>query len=62
MVRFLVLYEQPSDIEAFEQHYREVHVPLTQALPGLCSYRLSRDVEAIRGGEAYHLVAELEAT
>ena len=60
MVRFLVMYQQPSDVEAFEQHYRDVHIPLARKLPGLRSYAVSRNVKSIRGDAQYYLVAELE--
>ena len=60
MVRLLVLYERPTDEEAFDRHYFEVHVPLAKKLPGLRSYSVSRDASAIRGPEPYHLVAELD--
>jgi uncharacterized protein (TIGR02118 family) len=60
MVRFLVAYETPTDPEAFERHYREVHVPLAKKLPGLRRYTISRNVSAVRGGEPFHLVAELD--
>jgi len=60
MVRFLVLYDVPSDPDAFERHYREVHIPLARELPGLRRYIVSRNAAAVRGGEAFHLVAELE--
>src|SRR5690348_18291197 len=58
--RFLVLYETPRDIEAFERHYRDVHLPLARALPGLRRYSLGRDIRSIRGGGPFYLVAELE--
>jgi uncharacterized protein (TIGR02118 family) len=35
MVRFLVLYQPPTDAEAFEKHYVGFHVPLAKRLPGL---------------------------
>lgn len=59
MVRFLVLYDTPNDINAFEDHYWRVHIPLAKKLPGLLSYAVSRNAVAIRGGEPYYLVAEL---
>lgn len=59
-VRFLALYERPADPEAFERHYREVHIPLARHLPGLRRYTLGRDLAPVRGGEPYHLVAALE--
>ena len=60
MTRFLVLYRQPTDVEAFERHYLDVHVPLAKKLPGLRRYAVSRNSVVVRGGERYYLVAELE--
>ncbi len=60
MIRFLVLYPQPTDAPAFERHYHEIHLPLAKQLPGLRSYTTSRDPSTIRGGERYYLIAELE--
>jgi uncharacterized protein (TIGR02118 family) len=58
--RFLALYETPADPEAFDRHYREVHVPLGRRLPGLRRYTVGHDVSAVRGGTPYYLIAELE--
>ena len=60
MVRFLVLYNTSEDPAAFDRHYREVHIPLTRKLPGLRRYTMGRHATAIRGGEPYYLIAELE--
>jgi uncharacterized protein (TIGR02118 family) len=60
MVRFLVLYDTPPDPEAFDRHYREVHIPLTKKLQGLRRYTISRNAAPIRGGKPYYLVAELD--
>ena len=34
-VKLVVLYTQPDDPAAFEEHYLGVHMPLVAALPGL---------------------------
>jgi uncharacterized protein (TIGR02118 family) len=60
MVRFLVVYETPADPEAFDLHYREVHIPLAKKLPGLRRYTVSRNAAPVRGGEPFYLVAELD--
>jgi uncharacterized protein (TIGR02118 family) len=60
MVRFLVLYDEPEDAEAFDRHYREVHIPLAKKLRGLRRYTISRNARPVRGGDAYYLVAELD--
>jgi uncharacterized protein (TIGR02118 family) len=57
--RFLALYEAPADPEAFDRHYREVHIPLARQLPALRRYTLGGDTAAIRGAP-YYLVTELE--
>jgi uncharacterized protein (TIGR02118 family) len=58
--RFLAWYETPADPEAFDRHYREIHIPLGRRLPGLRRYAIGRHVTAVRGGAQYYLVAELE--
>ncbi len=57
--RFLAIYETPADPDTFDRHYRNVHIPLAQRLPGLRRYVVGRDVAAVRG-DPYYLVAELE--
>lgn len=57
--RFIVLWETPSDPEAFDRHYSEVHIPIARKIPGLRRYLISRDAVAVRG-EPYYQVAELE--
>jgi uncharacterized protein (TIGR02118 family) len=58
--RFLALYETPADPEAFDRHYREVHIPLARRLPRLRRYVVGRDSAVVRGGAPCYLVAELE--
>ena len=41
MSRMLVIYRTPRDVEAFDQHYFEVHVPLAKRIPGLRKYEVS---------------------
>jgi uncharacterized protein (TIGR02118 family) len=60
MVRFLVLYDTPRDSEAFDRHYREVHIPLARKLPGLRRYTISHNTTPIRGSESYYMIAELD--
>jgi uncharacterized protein (TIGR02118 family) len=59
MVRFLVLYNTPENAEAFERHYREVHIPLIKKLPGLRRCTIGRHVTPVRG-EPYYWIVELE--
>ena len=56
--RFLVFWEQPTDPEAFERHYREVHIPLARKIPALRSYAFNDDLQPVRG-RTYFRIAEL---
>jgi uncharacterized protein (TIGR02118 family) len=60
MVRLLVLYPPPTDVEAFEKHYFEVHVPLAKQFPRLRSYTVSRNPSRVRGPDPCYLVAALD--
>jgi len=41
MARMVVIYRTPKDVEAFDRHYFEIHVPLAKKLPGLRRYEIS---------------------
>lgn len=58
MIRLIALYRKPDDEDAFWEHYREVHLPLTRTLPGLASVSLDRVTADAFGGEPpYYLMA-----
>jgi len=54
--RFVVTYDTPSDVEAFERHYQEVHVPLARQYPGLRRLTLSHGLGAVIGAAPYLVV------
>ena len=56
---FVAVYETPTDPEAFDRHYRDVHIPLGRKLPGLRRYTVSQTATAVRG-VPYYLIADLE--
>ncbi|MGH3470670.1 MAG: EthD family reductase [Nocardioidaceae bacterium] len=58
--RFFVLWGRPGDPAAFEQHYRDVHIPLALEIPGLRRYTLSRDIAPVHGKNACYVVAEID--
>lgn len=60
MTRFLILWPQPTDVDAFEQHYTTIHVPLSKTMPNLRSYRISRSPQPVRGNNEPYIIAELE--
>ena len=57
MHRMTVQYDAPGDPDGFERHYREVHVPLVAAVPGLRRCTLTRP--RALAGDAPYLLAEL---
>lgn len=59
-VKLVVLYTQPDDHAAFDEHYLGVHVPLVAKLPGLQRFESGTIALALDGGEqTYHRIAEL---
>jgi uncharacterized protein (TIGR02118 family) len=58
-VRFVVMYGTPSDVDAFERHYNDVHIPLAKQLPGLRRYTRSHEPAPVVG-EPYYLVVMLD--
>ncbi len=59
-VKLVVLYTQPADASAFDEHYLGVHMPMVSSIPGLLRAEASRFTAALDGGEqVYHRMAEL---
>jgi uncharacterized protein (TIGR02118 family) len=58
MVRLIALFDQPSDPDAFDAHYRDVHAPIVRRYPGLRELRLTRPA-AVGSGTAPYLMAEM---
>ena len=56
MARFVVMYETPSDVDAFERHYNDVHIPLAKQYPGLRRYTRSHEPAAVIGEPCYMVV------
>jgi uncharacterized protein (TIGR02118 family) len=56
MARFVVIYGTPSDIDAFERHYNDVHIPLAKKYPGLRRYTRSHESAAVIGEPCYMVV------
>lgn len=62
MYRVSVLYGTPTDPEAFDQYYRDVHIPLAKQMKGLTRWTLTW-TSAQDGdlGDGIYLVADLYA-
>ena len=50
MARMVVIYRTPKDVEAFDRHYFEIHVPLAKRIPGLRKYEISRGPVTVLAG------------
>jgi uncharacterized protein (TIGR02118 family) len=57
--RALIQYDQPTDPEAFEEYYRNVHAPLAQKIPGLIRFEAGH-AAPLGGDEAPYLVVTLD--
>lgn len=59
MVKLVAIYRKPEDVEAFDQHYSQVHAPLAEKMPGLLKLEVSRIYGAPMGESNLHLIAEM---
>ena len=57
--RLLVQYGQPADPRAFDEHYRDVHIPLARKIPGVVRFTIAHP-SPVGDGPAPYLVAELD--
>jgi uncharacterized protein (TIGR02118 family) len=59
-IRLTIGYHQPPDDEAFLAHYRDVHAPLSLAVPGVESFEWSKVIGTPTGEKPrYFVLAEL---
>lgn len=59
-VKLTVVYGKPDDIDGFEKHYGDVHMPIVERLPGLQRTEISRVSGGPMGSPSpYHWIAEL---
>ncbi|AWH96310.1 EthD family reductase [Dietzia psychralcaliphila] len=60
MITLTVLYGTPDDVEKFDKHYHETHIPLARAVPGLDDAKVTRFLPGPDGAAPeYHLMAQL---
>ncbi len=58
--QLVVTYKTPSDITAFDRHYRDVHAPLAHKIPGLRRFETNAGpVMTPEGPSDIHLIAIL---
>ncbi|KYC69744.1 EthD family reductase [Bacillus coagulans] len=59
MVKLIALYKQPENKEAFDDHYKNVHTPVTKKIPGLRKMEVTKIVGAPTGESPYYLLCEM---
>jgi uncharacterized protein (TIGR02118 family) len=60
MVKAVVLYGPPDDVDAFERYYADTHTALATAIPGLQRFEAARAIATPDGSELpYQRIAEL---
>ena len=59
MVKLIALYRKPADVEVFNKHYYEIHIPLIKKIPGLRKLEATNITGAPIGEAKYHLMAEM---
>lgn len=59
MVKLIALYKQPEDKQAFDEHYQNVHTPITKKIPGLRKMEVTKIVGAPGGESKYYLLCEM---
>lgn len=60
MIKMIALYKHPENKEAFDDHYYNVHAPLTAKIPGLRKMEVTKVIGSPMGGEGkYYLMCEM---
>jgi uncharacterized protein (TIGR02118 family) len=58
--KLVVLYGTPDDPATFDAHYRDVHAPLVEKIPGLQRWSSAKFVAAADNGDVpYYQIVEL---
>jgi uncharacterized protein (TIGR02118 family) len=59
MVKLIALYKKPADVDAFEQHYAQIHIPLVEKIPGIRKTEWTRFLAAPQGEAPYYMMYEM---
>jgi uncharacterized protein (TIGR02118 family) len=59
MVKLTIFFRQPADVEAFEEHFANRHVPLIAAMPNVIRTSVARALGAPRGPAPYYLIHDV---
>jgi uncharacterized protein (TIGR02118 family) len=59
MVKLIIFFRKPADVDAFEEHFANRHVPLINAMPNQRRAAVTRALGAPRGEPPYYLIHEV---
>ncbi len=59
MFKVTVIYNHPTDPEAFEKYYAETHTPIALKIPDMIRFELTKFTETPDGQPAYYRMAEM---
>ena len=59
MIKLIALYKKPANIDAFEQHYAQVHIPLAEKIPGIRKTEWTRFLASPSGEAPYYMMYEM---
>jgi uncharacterized protein (TIGR02118 family) len=59
MPRLIALYENPKDPDAFDAHYRDVHLPILRRYPKIRDIRVTSPQGVAGRAAPYYLMAEM---
>ena len=59
MPRLIALYENPKNPEAFDTHYRDVHMPILRRYPNIRDVRVTSPQGVAGRAAPYYLMAEM---
>lgn len=59
MVKLTALYKKPNDPAQFDQHYKEIHMPLASKIPGLTKTEVAKIIGSPTGESDYYLMANM---
>ncbi|MCM3357185.1 EthD family reductase [Psychrobacillus sp. MER TA 171] len=60
MAKLVAMYKHPENKKEFDEHYFNVHSPITQKIPGLREMKVTKFTGSPMGGETeYYLMCEM---
>jgi uncharacterized protein (TIGR02118 family) len=59
MVKLIALYKKPADVDVFEQHYAQIHIPLVEKIPGIRKTEWTRFLASPQGEAPYYMMYEM---